>query len=181
MTSIYITFVLAENNEKISEDSHSIEQEIPASLLDGARVCTLETVPNRTAGFAISGIDPAPFKICKVEKQSPAEKSGLKLNDILISINGKSVINSGYEETISLIKTELRKKTIQLLVKQSSEAKQRSGPSLGQSSVDGNSTIDFQGVSRSEANDSNQRGTNAIQQYQSMFEREKQNKPTIRS
>lgn len=136
-------------------------------LTADTRVCTIETSPNHTAGFAISGMDPPPFKICKIERNSPAAKAGLKLNDILISVNGKSVSATSYEETISIIKQELQRQVVQLVVKHPAilVASRTAGGSL--TSTSENSSVSAVNTGGSETDEPVHRGANAVQQYQS--------------
>ncbi|CAF5099090.1 unnamed protein product, partial [Rotaria socialis] len=69
-------------------------------------------------GFALSGKTAPPYVICQVEGGSPAEKAGLLINDALLSINGKSVTETTYEETVKLIKEALQKKNVELVVRE---------------------------------------------------------------
>jgi predicted metalloprotease with PDZ domain len=112
-------------------------------------------------------MDPPPFKICKIEKNSPAAKAGLKLNDILISVNGKSVSGTSYEETISIIKEELQRKVVQLLVKHPTTLAPKRNAAGSLSSTSGNSSTSVGNTGGSETDEPSHRGANAVQQYQS--------------
>ena len=135
--------------------------------MPGTRLCTIETLPNRAAGFAISGMDPPPFKICKIERESAAEKAGLRLNDTLISINGQSVVATSYEDTISIIKEQLQQERVQVVVKQQSPLTSLQAAADSQSSISGTSSFSFGNIGGSEDGGSH-RGVTAVQQYQSM-------------
>ncbi|CAF0852377.1 unnamed protein product [Adineta steineri] len=104
---------------KQSATSSSGKQQAPAPPTSSAttRVCTLYPSAERTAGFALSGKAPPPYVICQIEKNSPAEKAGLLINDTLLSINGKSVTDISYEETVKLIKEALQQKSVELVVR----------------------------------------------------------------
>jgi predicted metalloprotease with PDZ domain len=146
------------------DDQHIyVNHSLPSSLLTGARVCVLETSPNCSAGFTISGREPAPFAICKIEKDSPADKAGLQLNDSLISINGRSVTGTNYEQTIQIIKEELGQKTIQFIVNQVPMSKDIRNHS---STSDSDGTQGIDGTKQRQ--DSSERGGNAVHAYQSM-------------
>lgn len=122
-------------------------------------------LPNTTAGFAINGMDPAPFKVCKIEKDSPAEKSGLKLKDALVSVNGRSIADSSYEDAIAVIKEELLKKRIQLVVQKYHSSKSERSQAEQRSS---NSDISGISVSQGYQNDSAKGAaqcSNPVQQY----------------
>ncbi|CAM4989692.1 unnamed protein product, partial [Rotaria socialis] len=71
------------------------------------------------------GTAPPPYVICQIEKGSPAEKAGLLLNDTLLSINGKSVVESEYEDTVKLIKEALQQKSVELVVREQSTSQSR--------------------------------------------------------
>ncbi len=137
-----------------------------SALVAGARICILETDPNRLVGFTIEGVPPPPFTICKIEKDSSAELAGLQVNDALLSINGKSLLQCSYEETIEIIKEALEQKFIEFIVNQSTIQKiyqPRRGSessSLSYSSYDDESPDDI--------DESAHRSTNAVQEYQSM-------------
>ncbi len=141
----------------------------PSSLLVGARVCILETDPTRLIGFTIEGVPPPPFTICKIEKDSSAERAGLQINDALLSINGKSLLQSTHEETIAIIKEALQQKIIQFVVNQSPFQKSyrprrdSDSSSLSYSSYDDESIDDSTIINAAPI-----RNKNAVQEYQSM-------------
>ena len=131
------------------------------------RICTLETSSNRTAGFAISGMDPPPFRIFKIEKNSPAEKAGLRIDDVLLAINGTSVTEASYEDTIKIIKDALHQSHVQLLVKHPATSSATRTGADSHSSISGGSSSNLETTGGSEGDEPHQRGTNAVQQYQS--------------
>lgn len=145
----------------------------------GTRTCTLIPTPDRTAGFALSGKSPPPYIICQIEKNSPAEKAGLLLNDALLSINGKSVTEKSYEDTVKLIKEALQQKTVELVVRDASASQSKD---QDRSKFGSMSSASEQGKLSLISNDSNNLGTNgsfgggepsrqgsnAVEEYQSM-------------
>ncbi len=154
-----------------SSSSATVQSTQPA----GTRVCILQPSAERTAGFALSGKAPPPYVICQIEKNSPAEKAGLLLNDTLLAINGKSVTETSYEDTVKLIKEALQQKSVELLVRdqlisqdptkmggQSSIVEQRN---VSMGSGDSNNLGNNGSIGGEESND---RGTNAVEEYQSM-------------
>ncbi len=145
------------------ENFRSLEPSSPP-LIDGARICVVETVPNRSIGFTVERVRRPPFPICKIEKDSPAEKAGLQSNDSLLSINGRSLLQTSYEDTIKLIKDALQQKTIQFLVKKSSIKQKTSSLSYTSGDDYGTSTDDDSNV----GDKTTHRDTNPVQQYQSM-------------
>ena len=155
--------ILSSDVENFPKRSTGEVQPTNNVVFDGSRVCIVETIPNRTAGFAISGIDPSPFKICRIEKNSPAEKSGLRMNDGLLSINGRSLLGITYEEAISIVKEELQQKRVQVVVKQQPSNKGVDN----RSSFSGTSSLSLSNAEGSEIGEMSHRGTNAVQQYQS--------------
>ena len=177
------------NNPRTSSTSSSGKQQAPAPpissssrnqsmTLPGTRVCILQPSAERTAGFALSGKSPAPFIICQIEKNSPAEKAGLLINDALLSINGKSVTDKSYDETVKLIKEALQTKNVELVVRDASSSQLQN---KDRSKVDSQSLISDQGKLSMGSNDSNnlghndsigdgepsRQGSNAVEEYQS--------------
>ncbi|CAF4478246.1 unnamed protein product, partial [Rotaria magnacalcarata] len=133
----------------------------------GTRTCILQPSADRTAGFALSGKTAPPYVICQVERGSPAEKAGLLINDAVLSINGKSVTETTYEETVKLIKEALQKKNVELVVRErlsnSEDNTTNQDPakfSLG--SID-NSNL---GNQDSIGGEPSQQGANAVEEYQ---------------
>lgn len=112
------------NGKLLSEKQRSNILSDPSSVSSpGERVCILEPKPNRPLGFQINQYHSPPFTIGKIEKDSPAEKAGLQLNDTLISINGKSVLQSDYEQIMRTINSVRQEKSIEFLVSQSARRK----------------------------------------------------------
>lgn len=107
-------------NEKQRSNTLSDPSSIPSP---GERVCILNPKPNRPLGFHINQYHSPPFTICKIEKDSLAEKAGLQLNDTIISINGKSVLQSNYEQIMQTINNARQEKSIEFLVSQSARRK----------------------------------------------------------
>lgn len=146
----------------------------------GTRTCILQPTTERTAGFALSGKSPPPYIICQIEKNSPAEKAGLLLNDALLSINGKSVTDKTYEETVKMIKEALQQKSVELVVRDATAASQFKDQD--RSKLGSQSSMSDQGKSSLTSNDSNNlgrdgsvgggesshQGSNAVEEYQSM-------------
>ncbi|CAF4041131.1 unnamed protein product [Rotaria sp. Silwood2] len=179
------------NNETIQTDQTSTSRKSSASsnkqtapappisstsqstLSTGTRVCILQPSSDRTAGFALSGKSPPPYLICQVEKNSPADKAGLLLNDVLLSINGKLVTETNYEDTVKLIKEALQKKTVELVVREQSSQlddntknQDRTKFSLG--SIDSTNT----GNKDSIGGEPSQQGANAVEEYQKQRNKE---------
>ncbi|CAF1569314.1 unnamed protein product [Rotaria magnacalcarata] len=139
----------------------------------GTRTCILQPSADRTAGFALSGKTAPPYVICQVERGSPAEKAGLLINDAVLSINGKSVTETTYEETVKLIKEALQKKNVELVVRErlsnSEDNTTNQDPakfSLG--SID-NSNL---GNQDSIGGEPSQQGANAVEEYQKQRNKE---------
>jgi len=142
----------------------------------GTRTCILQPSAARTAGFALSGKSPPPYVICQIEKNSPAEKAGLLLNDVLLSINGTSVIDKSYEDTVKLVKEALQQKSVELVVQD-----QTSIQSKDRTKLDSQSSTSDQLKLSMGSNDSNnigntgsigsaepsRQGSNAVEEYQS--------------
>jgi len=148
---------------------------IQSILPSGTRVCILQPSADRTAGFALSGKSPPPYIICQIEKNSPAEKAGLLLNDALLSINGKSVTDKSYEDTVKLVKEALQQKSVELVVQD-----QASIQSKDRTKINSQSSTSDQFKSSLGSNDSNnlgntgsigaepsRQGSNAVEEYQS--------------
>ena len=182
-------------NKRTSSTSSSGKQQAPAapkspptsspssksqpSPPTGTRVCILQPASDRTAGFALSGKSPPPYIICQIEKNSPADKAGLSINDALLSINGKSVTEKSYEETVKLIKEALQQKSVELVVRDASSTSQ--AQSQSRSKIDSQSSMSDQGKASLVSNDSTNAGTgdsigegepsrqgsNAVEEYQS--------------
>ena len=150
-----------------------------ASQSTGTRTCTLIPTPDRTAGFALSGKTPPPYIICQIEKNSPAEKAGLLLNDALLSINGKSVTEKSYEDTVKLIKEALQQKSVELVVRDASASQFKDQErskfgSLTSASEQGKSSLasadsNILGTNGSTGGgEPSRQGSNAVEEYQSM-------------
>lgn len=156
------------------------------ALPPGARVCILQPSSERTAGFALSGKSGPPFIICQIEKASPAEKAGLLLNDALLSIDGKSVANATYEETVKLIKEGLQQQSVELVVrgqtKDTKDTLNRTKMGIEQAKI---SVASTDSANSNTGGDSSNRGTNPVEEYQSKSKKElvekKKNKSTLLS
>jgi membrane-associated protease RseP (regulator of RpoE activity) len=162
------------------------KQQAPApptsSLTSGTRVCTLQPSANHTAGFALSGNTSPPYTICQIEKNSPAEKAGLVLNDALLSINGKPVTETSYEETVKLVKEALQQKNVELVVREQSSSPVKDTTQT-QAKMGSQSSVNDQTKFSMGSNDSNnlssnpgsmgggeapsRRSANAVEEYQS--------------
>jgi len=159
-------FVLVLANEKRSSTLYDASS---SSLLSGARTCVLETDPKRLVGFTIEGVYPPPFVICKIEKDSSADRAGLQLNDALLSINRKSVLQCSYDETIEIIKEALKQKFVEFVVNQST-IKKTYRPQRGSESSSLSYSSDDDGGSTDDStivNEPVHRNTNTVQEYQS--------------
>lgn len=158
----------AEHNYANHQTNEPITTSAP-SLYVGCRICLLETSTDRTAGFVLSGMSPPPYKICKIEKDSPAEKAGLQVNDVLLSVNEKSVINTSYKESIEIIREALKQKTVQLTVNQESLVQDKTKRKSQSSTSDNNEKKT--GYSRTNStvllDDQSYMVENVVQQYQS--------------
>ena len=150
-----------------------------ATQSTGTRTCTLIPSPDRTAGFALSGKSPPPYIICQIEKNSPAEKAGLLINDALLSINGKSVTEKSYEDTVKLIKEALQQKSVELVVRdanasQSNDQERSKFGSVTSASEQGKSSLastdsNILGTNGSMGGgEPSRQGSNAVEEYQSM-------------
>ncbi|CAF1208220.1 unnamed protein product [Rotaria sordida] len=171
-----------QTNDSRKSSSSSGKQAAPAPPISSTsqsttspstRVCILQPSADRTAGFALSGKTSPPYVICQVEKNSPADKAGLHINDALISINGKLVTETSYEDTVKLIKEALQKKSVELVVRDPSSQlddniknQDRTKFSMG-SSDSGN--VGNQG---SIGGDPSQQGANAVEEYQKQRNKE---------
>ncbi len=149
----------------------------PPTSAPGTRVCILQPSASRTAGFALSGKSPPPFVICQIEKDSPADKAGLLLNDVLLSINGKSVVDKSYDETVKLIKEALQQKSVELVVREQSatQLQDKDRTKTGSQSSASDPTKLSMGSYDSNISRSNdtgpepsRQGSNAVEEYQSM-------------
>jgi membrane-associated protease RseP (regulator of RpoE activity) len=141
---------------------------IQSILPSGTRVCILQPSADRTAGFALSGKSPPPYIICQIEKNSPAEKAGLLLNDALLSINGKSVTDKSYEDTVKLVKEALQQKSVELVVQDRTKmGTQSSSIDPTKLSMDSNDSNNL-GNNSSIGVEPSRQGTNAVEEYQSM-------------
>ncbi|CAF1264782.1 unnamed protein product [Rotaria magnacalcarata] len=130
----------------------------------GSRICLLELSNTRTAGFAISNTNSPPYIVCKIEPKSPAEKAGLQLNDIILAINGKSLTETNYKDTVQLLKEALQQKTIQMVVNQQSSSKENQTKGKSKSLTSQHS--DHSNVLIVEPKEINSNTINAVQQYQ---------------
>ncbi|CAF0730470.1 unnamed protein product [Rotaria sp. Silwood1] len=133
----------------------------------GTRVCILQPSADRTAGFALSGKTPPPYIICQVEKNSPADQAGLLVNDVLISINGKSVTETSYDETVKLVKEALQKKNVELVVREQSSQLDDSTKNQDRTKFSlGSIGSSNAGNKDSIGGEPSQQGANAVEEYQ---------------
>jgi len=163
---------------KTSSSSSSGKQQAPApptsstNLPPGTRLCILHPSADRTAGFALSGKAPPPYIICQIEQSSPAEKAGLLLNDALLSINGKSVVDKSYEDTVKLIKESLQQKSVELVVREKSSDRDRTKVDSQSSSEQGKLSMGSNDSNNLGTNDNiggvepSRQGSNAVEEYQ---------------
>jgi len=170
---IYIIFLAQPRLSYVNNISYKPNEISTPSLLFGSRICILEPSATRSAGFSISGEDKSPFLISKIQKDSPADKAGLQLNDTLLSINGKSLIETTYDETIQIIKEALQQKIVEIVVNQLpiSKRQQRKGSteSLMSSDSDDSDNGDANNTANgTKAEEPCHRGASALHDYQSM-------------
>jgi C-terminal processing protease CtpA/Prc len=57
-------------------------------------------------GFSVKKRKTGPHIIAAVEKDSPAGKAGLKVNDLLLRLNSVNLIGKSYLKTVDLLKKE---------------------------------------------------------------------------
>ena len=134
----------------------------------GTRVCTLIPSAQRTAGFALSGKAPPPYVICQIEENSPAEKAGLRIDDILLSINGKPVTQTSYEDTVKLVKEALGQKSVELVVRDKSSSDSRDNSAVDQTKTSmGSKDSNIDRNDSFGVHDPTHRGTTAVEEYQS--------------
>ena len=67
-------------------------------------------------GFSIRKFDKGPHQISRVDKNSPAEYAGLRVNDLLLKINNFDVVESSYAKIGLIIINELEKERLKLEV-----------------------------------------------------------------
>jgi len=139
----------------------------PSSVLSGARICVVEIVPGHSMGFTVEGGCPPPFRICKIEPDSPAEKAGLQINDFLISINGTSILDKTYDGTLQVIRQATQESHIQFVVNQL--AKKKSSDSDPESDASVSYSSDEENKKARPRESTSNRGANAVQLYQSKF------------
>lgn len=167
------------DSQKPSNVTSSKQAASSATQPAGTRTCILQPTAERTAGFAVSGKSPPPYIICQIEKNSPAEKAGLLINDALLSVNGKSVMDKSYEDTVKMIKEALQQKSVELVVRDAAASQFKD---QDRSKMGSQSSMSDQGKSSLTSNDSNnlgpsdsigggepsRQGSNAVEEYQSM-------------
>lgn len=143
-----------------------------STLQSGTRVCVLQPSAKSTAGFALSGKSPPPYVICQIEKDSPAEKAGLHLNDVLLSINGKSVVDKSYEDTVKLVKEALQQKRVELVVRGPTQEQTKINTQLSvndrtKSSIGSNNSSNPRNNDSIGEGEPSCQGANAVEEYQS--------------
>ena len=85
------------------------------------RLCLLRKWPTFDGGFGFSLCDDllnstGSLKVKNIIKNSPAEVGGLKINDILIEVNGEYVEYKSFFHLIEILKEAFNKQEIELLV-----------------------------------------------------------------
>ena len=60
-------------------------------------------------GFSIRKFDKGPHQIAKVDKNSPAEYAGVRVNDLLLKINNVEVVEAAYAKIGLIITNEFEK------------------------------------------------------------------------
>ncbi|CAF1516560.1 unnamed protein product [Adineta ricciae] len=142
-----------------------------SSISRRTRHCILKPSMGNPAGFSISGEDKGPFIISKIDKDSPGELAGLQISDILLSIDGKSLLHATYDETIQTIKQALTKPSVDIVVKQSSDPKRRESSESSSSDASDDSVVGYLPTPDTPAQVYFSE-TNPIQAYQSQRTRE---------
>lgn len=72
-------------------------------------------------GITIKLLDDGYIEVQEVNDNTPAEKAGIKVGDVIKSIDGNDVAETGYEESISLIKDGEDNTTVTLSILRDSE------------------------------------------------------------
>ena len=87
-------------------------------------MCKIKT-DGEDLGFTIAASkhNPGVFKILDVQPNSSADNAGLKNNDFVFEISGKSVESMKFEDVLELVKTRKKDQNLELLVADSSTAK----------------------------------------------------------
>ena len=67
-------------------------------------------------GFSMKPSEVGPHTISSIESNSPAEHSGLKVNDLIIKVGDQNVVGERYSKTTTLIKNECEKGFLKLEV-----------------------------------------------------------------
>ena len=67
-------------------------------------------------GFSIRKFDKGPHQIAKVDKNSPAEYAGVRVNDLLLKINNVEVVEAAYAKIGLIITNEFEKERLKLEV-----------------------------------------------------------------
>ena len=153
----------------MTQSSKTLYDPSSPSSLPGARICVLEVDANRSIGFTIDCVHPSPFAICEIEKDSSAELAGLQVNDVILSVNGRSLIGSSYEDTIRIIDEALHQQFVQFVVNQSTRRRRkyplkRESKSLClNDSYDDDENMD----DWAELDGPSYRGTTVVEEYQS--------------
>jgi len=62
-------------------------------------------------GFSISG--ECPVTVCRVDDGSLAALGGLKVNDVLLAVDGQNIANAASETVAALVRYQLKVNTIQ--------------------------------------------------------------------
>lgn len=145
-----------------------VQAEILAnSLVGSSRVCTLELSNGGPAGFAINNTGSPPFIICKIDRNSPADKAGLRLNDKILSINGKSLMETNYKDAVQIMKEALEQKIARIIVSQQSiskpNEKKKKRISFSSSSSENSNLL----IAESKVQNPNT--INAVEEYQSTY------------
>lgn len=160
----HVAFILA-NGNLLPEKQRSNT----ASSM-GERVCVLEPKSNRPIGFRINQFHSPPFTICQIEKDSSAEKAGLRVNDTLISINGKSVLQSNYEQIMQIINEAHHEQFIQIVVNQPTTRQKSLANKAQSSSLFNSDSDDIDSMDENVMiNASSNHRRNVVEQYQSNY------------
>ncbi len=91
--------------------------EVVTSKQEMPRLCVFETNVDKL-GFSLVGVRSfkGVFKVDKVKENSAARHAGLRNDDFLVEVNGKSLEMCGYEDVMQMIKKYKEEGSLNLLV-----------------------------------------------------------------
>lgn len=96
-------FIYFNAAEQISRFKKSTSRSL-SSLKPKFKKCTVILTPNfKGFGFKINRDLKPKYKICDVDKNSPAERANIQPNDVLIEINNKNIRRSKFEKVRNML------------------------------------------------------------------------------